>query len=308
MNGVTVTLLIEEAGAVKVFISWSGEKSRRVAEILRDWLPDVVNAVEPWMSSEDIDKGAAGLPEIAAQLKDCTFGIVCLTRENQDSAWVNFESGALSKSVGDDPTRVATLLIDIDRPSEVTGPLAQFQATQLAIEDMTRLALALDKAASGGRTPDRISGVVTALWPNLQRRIEESLAEVAAPSPVKPRRQERDLLEEVLELTREVASTVQVLNRRTKAAAASGVSADAERFARHDRGIEFDSNRMRAEKGLKDAIRKRYPKSDPTIEWLDQDYVRVLLHEIVGDDALLQLLDQLHGMYDLRVVVDEMPF
>lgn len=39
---------------VKVFIGWSGEQSRSVAQALRGWLRTVVQHVEPWMSDEDI--------------------------------------------------------------------------------------------------------------------------------------------------------------------------------------------------------------------------------------------------------------
>jgi hypothetical protein len=82
--------------AMKVFISWSGQKSRDVASALRDWLPLVINSVEPFMSSRDISAGARWQVEIARQLDTTDFGIVCVTRENQASKWLNFEAGALA--------------------------------------------------------------------------------------------------------------------------------------------------------------------------------------------------------------------
>ena len=65
---------------VKVFISWSGDTSLKVAQLLRDWLPYVINAIEPYVSSEDIDKGARWSTDIAKELEDSTFGILCVTR------------------------------------------------------------------------------------------------------------------------------------------------------------------------------------------------------------------------------------
>lgn len=43
--------------SMKVFLSWSGERSRLVATALHEWLPQVINAVEPFISS-NIDAGA----------------------------------------------------------------------------------------------------------------------------------------------------------------------------------------------------------------------------------------------------------
>src|SRR5664279_2432056 len=85
---------------MKVFISWSGDASQRVAKALRDWLPQVINAIEPFMSSEDIEKGTRGLAAIASELEATSCGIICLTPKNFQKPWVNFEAGAISRSVG----------------------------------------------------------------------------------------------------------------------------------------------------------------------------------------------------------------
>src|SRR5437899_3787788 len=87
-----------------VFISWSGARSRHVAETLREWLPTVLQATKPWIS-RDIDKGARGLSEIDRALKAMKVGIICLTPENLDARWIHYEAGALSKTF-DDKTRV----------------------------------------------------------------------------------------------------------------------------------------------------------------------------------------------------------
>jgi hypothetical protein len=158
------------------------------------------------MSSEDIEKGAVGLAEISTQLMDCSFGIICLTQENQGRAWINFEAGALSKSVGDDPSRVATLLVDIRKPTDVSGPLAQFQATNLTLADMTRLCLALDKASGTDRQQDRVEKVVAQLWPSFESKLRDAL-EALESTPVSPEepRGEREMLEELLTTVREMA-------------------------------------------------------------------------------------------------------
>lgn len=67
---------------MKVFISWSGNKSHKVAMIFREWLPSVIQSLEPYVSSEDIDKGARWSSDIAKELEDSTFGILCVTKDN----------------------------------------------------------------------------------------------------------------------------------------------------------------------------------------------------------------------------------
>lgn len=104
---------------MKIFISWSGEISHQVAVVLRDWLPLVIQSIEPYVSSEDIDKGARWSSDIATELDDSSFGILCVTEDNFEAPWLNFEAGALGKSV--EKSNV--------KRSDVHGPILQFQST-----------------------------------------------------------------------------------------------------------------------------------------------------------------------------------
>jgi hypothetical protein len=57
-NSHPTTSKIEGTLLMKLFISWSGEASHAVAKAFREWIPSVINAVEPWLSDEDIATGA----------------------------------------------------------------------------------------------------------------------------------------------------------------------------------------------------------------------------------------------------------
>jgi hypothetical protein len=83
-----------------IFISWSGARSRAVAEALKEYLPMIVNAFNPWLSCADIDKGARWISELSAALETAKAGIICLTPNNLVAPYVLFESGAISKTVG----------------------------------------------------------------------------------------------------------------------------------------------------------------------------------------------------------------
>jgi hypothetical protein len=95
-----------------IFISWSGERSRAIAEAIREWLPKIMNSVNPWMSQTDISKGSRWDPDIARHLDTAKAGIFCLTPSNLKSETILFEAGAISKSVSE--ARVYTLLASVE--------------------------------------------------------------------------------------------------------------------------------------------------------------------------------------------------
>jgi hypothetical protein len=183
---------------MKVFISWSGGQSHQVAVALRDWLPSVLQSVEPYVSSEDIDKGARWSTDISRELDDSSFGIICVTPENIDAPWVNFEAGALSKSL--DRSRVAPFLFAVDRTA-IQGPLLQFQSTLIEENDIKKLLHSMDRACGEHALGEsRVSETFEVWWPQLEKRLDE--LQSAAPKTKAPNRPAAEVQAEILELVR----------------------------------------------------------------------------------------------------------
>jgi hypothetical protein len=118
---------------LRIFLSWSGERSRAIAEALRDWLPNVLFATDPWLSAADIEKGAKWNQVVSGELENSNFSIICLTGDNLGAPWLLFEAGAISKRAD---SRAFTYLYGIEY-SDVKDPLSQFQHT-LANEAETK--------------------------------------------------------------------------------------------------------------------------------------------------------------------------
>jgi len=162
---------------VKIFVSWSGALSQAVAAHLKEWLPLVVPFVKPYVSAEDIEKGARWSGDIASQLQSCAFGILCITHENMDAPWIHFEAGALSKTL--ETARVCPLLFGM-RPAELnSGPLLQFQATVFDRDDVRKLVKTIARAGQAGEAPF-LDKQFDNWWPQLQSDVEAAISAHAA--------------------------------------------------------------------------------------------------------------------------------
>jgi hypothetical protein len=185
--------------ATKVFISWSGDLSRKLGEALRDWLPATLQYVKPYFTPDDIEKGAKWNSEIAKELEGSDIGLLCLTRDNTEKPWIIFEAGALSKSF--DKSRVCTILFNLD-PAEVKGPLTIFQSTMFVKDDFKRLMASINTMAGEANLDvPTLDSVFEMWWPSLEKKIA-GILDSYKEDPREIRRSDRDILEEVLNLTR----------------------------------------------------------------------------------------------------------
>lgn len=193
---------------MKVFLSWSGQRSKEVANLLSDWLCCVIQASRPWISTRDLDRGSLWFGEINDQLKDTTVGIICLTQENKGRPWILFEAGALAKGLS--TSRVCTLLVDLE-PKDIEDPLAQFNHTFPTQESVLGLVKTLNGTLGSNGLDTRIlEQVFNTYWPQFEERFVGILANTEAQPPSKPRPKE-DVLGEILENTRMLNSRIRKL-------------------------------------------------------------------------------------------------
>jgi acyl carrier protein len=190
---------------MKIFLSWSGERSKFTARALRDWLPLIFHYAQPWLSEKDISAGDRWGLEIGRELEECSFGIVCLTQENVEAPWILFEAGALSKIVS--ANSVCPYLLDIEF-SDIGGPLSQFQAKKAEKASTFELVQAINAKALEPIISARLSELFEVLWPKLDLRLQE----IPSAQQIKQAiRTQTEVLEELVTSVRDMVQRIKIL-------------------------------------------------------------------------------------------------
>lgn len=199
---------------MQVFLSWSGPRSQKVAQLLSDWLPRVIQSLEPWISTRDIQKGSLWSEVIGDQLEGMTTGIICLTKENINRPWILFEAGALAKGLSSN--RVCTLLIDL-APSDIAPPLSQFNHTRPSSkEDMLHLLQTLnDRIADRKLRADILENALDVHWSDFEDSLDKIIEETPDTEKI-PHRPNDDIMREILENTRALVGRVNKLEEKKK--------------------------------------------------------------------------------------------
>lgn len=187
---------------MRIFISWSGDTSKAVAQALREWIPNVIQAVRPWVSEVDLFPGERWSPTIAEKLEEIKSGIVCLTPENLNAPWIHFEAGAISK-VSD--AILIPYLLSVEANQVPAGPLTQFQAVRADQEGTKNLLESINRRLSDGLSERQLAEQFEMWWPRLKEQLDEISASIGEESPPPP---------DPEELLMEIRTTVRRLEQR----------------------------------------------------------------------------------------------
>lgn len=183
---------------MQIFISWSGEKSKKIAEAIKNWLPEVIQSVRPYFTPDDVAKGQRWANDIAENLHKSEFGLFCLTSDNLTSPWLLFEAGAVSKD--NHHGRVCPLLFGVES-TQLAGPLLQFQATPYSQIEVHKFMIAVNDATSEPLSEIKLKRAFDRCWPELDNSIQSILsAYVHDENP--PHRSLEDMVKETLGIVR----------------------------------------------------------------------------------------------------------
>lgn len=157
---------------MKVFLSWSGEKSKKVALALRSSLKYFIQSIEPWMSEKDIEAGRRWSEEMHKQLATTRIGILCITSDNVTAPWIYYEAGALAYKMYN--PIVIPYLFDLKIADVPNGPLALFQMKEANEYGTFDLINTINKAEPKKRLlEEHLKITFDDNWPKLKKELLE---------------------------------------------------------------------------------------------------------------------------------------
>ena len=189
---------------MNIFISWSGDRSKIVAEGIRELLALLIDSKNIFLSNHSIEKGSRGREAIERALNEDMFGIFCMTKENLLSPWMHYEAGAIAKAGPE--ARVWTLLLDVN-PTDIQEPLAAFQHTDAAKrEDLLKLVHEINNRLDPKKETLPLEKIFKLAWPEFEASTKQALEVPKKQSNGKGVRSDRELIEETLEYVRQISA------------------------------------------------------------------------------------------------------
>ena len=180
---------------MRVFIGWSGDRSRLVAGGLKSLLEYTFEGIDVFVS-DYIEPGEAWGPRLQNELEQSQFGILCLTAENFDAPWLLFEAGAMAKKFESSRTRVVPYLIDTLPEASVRSPLSQFQQGHADREGTLFLVKSINALRESPQASDRLEKIFKGGWSEFEQTMKALPVHAGRPHDA---RSDREILEAILQ-------------------------------------------------------------------------------------------------------------
>jgi hypothetical protein len=226
---------------LKVFLSWSKTRSKRVAQLLYDWIPCVIQSVDPWLSSQKIEDGELWFSAIQTQVAQAMNGIICLTKENQTEPWILFEAGGLAKGL--DKNRIYVLLIDLNSDDILLNPLSAFNHTRPTSEGMRKLLQDINARLPTSLRPSVLDQVFDKFWSDFESALNLILEETQSEEKHISKKDEKEsdslILKELYKSVKALEKKILLpVNENSFYKRTDGTTVNLENFAEHRLGAQ----------------------------------------------------------------------
>lgn len=153
-----------------VFLSWSGNKSKDMAQIFSYYLPYILQGRTCFFSPDEIPKGVGWYQYIGEALKNAECGIVFLTRDNISNPWILFEGGGLfSKG------RVNVLLCDMGKEDANNHIWANINLTSVDEAEVYKMIQSLYASTRLEFSEDVLKANFNRYWPTMKEAFDKVL-------------------------------------------------------------------------------------------------------------------------------------
>ncbi len=160
---------------MKVYIIYSGNASKMIAEALRVALSAIIQSNQYFLAHYDIPPGKDWRSYIQAELETSLFGIACMTSENIDNTWMHFEAGAMSTKAG-----VIPYLTGIE--SNMLHSTIQNLQNLVADKNGTKhLAKMINSYSNPSLETETLEASFEGQWPLLDLKITKALEQLTKP-------------------------------------------------------------------------------------------------------------------------------
>jgi hypothetical protein len=154
---------------VKVFISWSGERAKLLANAMHGWLPEILQSAQPFFSDLDINPGSFSHEKLRQRFADADFCIVCVTPETVNQPWINYEAGAIAEKLGG---RTTPWLFDMAPEHMKATPLSRLQARKADKSDTLSLIEEINRCSPKPVDEKVVAKTFARFWPDLADRLK----------------------------------------------------------------------------------------------------------------------------------------
>lgn len=195
---------------MRVFISWSGDASGKVAKHFSDFLEHVVSGLSTFMSEEDIELGSRWEENLSSELMESNYALICVTRANQLRPWINYEAGAIWKGLG--KNRVIPYTLGFSPGELLPGPLTRFQGVENSEDGTRRIVKAINEAMPNPKPEQFIEEAFVMWWPRFKEAMDATLASEAGMGDANIPTDRQMLIEMRQDIVRILKHTVELSN------------------------------------------------------------------------------------------------